>query len=111
MRIRTLTAVLLFGLPALLAAQASPAGVTPPPKAGAPAAAATPAPKAAQAPLLDLNTASRDQLVALPGVGETYADRIIKGRPWRAKDELVKRGVVPQAQYAKFKDQVIAKQK
>jgi DNA uptake protein ComE-like DNA-binding protein len=99
-RIRTLTAVLLFGLPAMLAAQSAPTATAP-----------APAAKAAQAPLLDLNTATRDQLVALPGIGDKYADRIIKGRPWRAKDELVKRGVVPQAQYEKFRDQVIAKQK
>jgi competence protein ComEA len=63
------------------------------------------------AELLDINSPSEEQLKALPGIGETYASKIIKGRPYKRKDQLVKKKVIPQATYDEIKEQIVAKQK
>jgi competence protein ComEA len=74
--------------------------------------AQTPKPPAATAATtaapLDINTATADQLKAIPGIGDAYAKRIIDGRPYTAKNQLVSRGILPQSVYNKIKDQIIA---
>jgi competence protein ComEA len=109
---RVLSAASLLGLFFLCATSLTFGQVAPASKS--PAASSTQAPKAAapaaSGDLLDLNTATKDQLQALPGIGTAYSQKIIDGRPYRAKNELVQKKIIPQAIYEKISKMVIAKQ-
>jgi competence protein ComEA len=89
---------LLLSAPVIATAQASKATRT----------AATAKSGTAIGDKLDINTATADQLKAIPGIGDVYSKRIIDGRPYTAKNQLTSRGILPAATYNKIKDQIIA---
>jgi DNA uptake protein ComE-like DNA-binding protein len=96
LRSRILAAALLLAVaPAFTFGQASKT------KAAATTSAASTTP-------LDINTATPDQLKAFNGIGDAYSARIIAGRPYTAKNQLVTRGILPAGVYNKIKDQIIA---
>jgi DNA uptake protein ComE-like DNA-binding protein len=107
-----LTTIGLLAFAALFLASVALAQTQPATKAPSkvPPKAATKAPVTAKAKLLDLNSATKDELQALPGIGDAYAQKIIDGRPYRVKTDLVRKNIVPQATYDKIKSMVIAKQ-
>lgn len=100
--------LLAFALPAFAQAPVTqaPAKIAPAKPAAAPAPAA-----AAKPDLIDINTASPEQLQALKGVGDVRAKAIVAGRPYKGKDELWQKKIIPKGVYNSIKDLIIAKQK
>jgi competence protein ComEA len=101
LRLTALLVALTFAITTPVLAQPKSDPATKPDKAGA---------STKKAPLDIINSASPDELKALPGIGDGYAKKIVEGRPYKRKDELVQKKIVPQGTYDKIKDQVIAKQ-
>jgi competence protein ComEA len=89
------------------AAPAAPAAAT----KAAPATTGAAATAAKQAELIDINSATEAQLSTLPGVAKARSEAIIKGRPYKGKDELLAKKIVPENVYNDIKDKIIAKQK
>lgn len=96
----------------LLAALLATGALAQTPQTGAAPAAqpAAPAAAPAKAPLIDINSASKDELDVLPGIGPARAEAIIKGRPYKGKDELLRKKVLPESVYEGVKERIVARQ-
>jgi DNA uptake protein ComE-like DNA-binding protein len=103
-KVATVLFALLVCLP-LVAGSVLAQGKEAPKKAGPPSEATK-----QKTELIDINSASKQELMALPGIGDAYSQKIIDNRPYRGKNELVQKKIIPQSTYDKISGQIIAKQ-
>lgn len=113
---RTLAVLACLAAAPALAQTPSPSApakpMTPPPAAPMkPSAPVAGSPNAAKGALVDINTATTEELDALPGIGAARSGAIVKGRPYKGKDDLVQKKIIPQSVYDGIKDRIIARQK
>jgi len=112
-KIATLLAAAAIAVAGIALAQdqsKKPAPPATPAAAPAAPAAAKPAADAKAAPLMDINSASEKELATLAGIGEARAKAIVKGRPYKGKNELLDKKIVPENVYNDIKDKIIATQ-
>ena len=102
-------AILTIGSVSLALAQ-TPQQTTPAAPARPPSTSTTTTPVPGQGALIDINSAPSDQLQTLSGIGPARAEAIVKGRPYRGKDELHRKNIIPESVYEGIKDKVIARQ-
>src|SRR5258708_37833628 len=111
MKSKNLMTRILFSLFILALLATVSAAQTAPAKSSKPAKTSSAMAAPADADLLDINSATKDQLDALPGIGAAYSQKIIDGRPYARKTDLTRKKTIPAATYAKIKDKIIAKPK
>lgn len=113
MRLSSIATIVGLLLAAPVLAQTAPqtAPAKPPVTGPAPTARATAPTTAPSNSLIDINTATKEQLDALPQIGTARAEAIIKGRPYRAKSDLIDKKIIPQNAYEAIKDKIVARQK
>ena len=108
MKLLKIILVAVLSVAVTLAADAKKS--TPDAKKSAPKADAKKVDTAKPGKLIDINSATKEELQTLEGIGDAYSAKIIAGRPYRAKNQLVDKKIIPEATYAKIKDQIVAKQ-